>query len=275
MTSSDSSCRANSNSVTTPKLPPPPRSAQNRSAYWSADVRRILPSAVTTSADSRLSTVRPKRRISRPTPPPRVRPPTPVWLTTPAGTTRPCRWVARSTSPSSAPPPTMARCVTGSTATRLSSRRSITMPPSQVLCPGIECPPPRTAIGRPPARAKPMAAATSGADRGRAISAGPAVVHSIPDGAGRVVARLVRADHRAAEAGDHVRQPSRSAHSRACMPAMTSLCWWSSTGCGNSGPPSCQATSIGPVRAVLISRQPSRASPRSPAPRRALPRRRG
>ena len=116
--------------------------------------------------------VRPKRRIRRPTPPPRVRPPTPVWLTTPAGTTRPCRWVARSTSPSSAPPPTVARRVTGSTVIRLSSRRSITMPPSQVLCPGIECPPPRTAIGRPPARAKPTAAATSGADRGRAISAG-------------------------------------------------------------------------------------------------------
>ena len=44
------------------------------------------------------------------------------------------------------------------------------------------------------------------------------------------------------------------------MPAMTSLCWCSSIGCGNSGPPSCQATEIGPDRAVLISRQPSRAS---------------
>ena len=52
----------------------------------------------------------------------------------------------------------------------------------------------------------------------------------------------------------------RSAHRRPCMPAMTSLCWCSSTGCGNSGPPSCQATEIGPVRAVLISRQPSRSS---------------
>ena len=44
------------------------------------------------------------------------------------------------------------------------------------------------------------------------------------------------------------------------MPAMTSLCWWSSMGCGNSGPPSCQATEIGPDLAVLISRQPSRSS---------------
>ena len=44
------------------------------------------------------------------------------------------------------------------------------------------------------------------------------------------------------------------------MLAMTSLCWCSSTGWGNSGPPSCQATEIGPDRAVLISRQPSRSS---------------
>ena len=44
------------------------------------------------------------------------------------------------------------------------------------------------------------------------------------------------------------------------MPAMTSLCWCTSIGWGNSGPPSCQATEIGPDRAVLISRHPSRAS---------------
>ena len=49
MTSSDSSCSANSNSVTMPKLPPPPRNAQNSSACSSADARRISPSAVTTS----------------------------------------------------------------------------------------------------------------------------------------------------------------------------------------------------------------------------------
>ena len=44
------------------------------------------------------------------------------------------------------------------------------------------------------------------------------------------------------------------------MVAMTSLCWCTSIGCGNSGPPSCQATEIGPDRAVLIGRHPSRAS---------------
>ena len=47
----------NSNSVTTPKLPPPPRSPQNRSAFSSALARTTLPSAVTTSAESRLSQV--------------------------------------------------------------------------------------------------------------------------------------------------------------------------------------------------------------------------
>ena len=48
----------------------------------------------------------------------------------------------------------------------------MTRPPSQVLCPGIEWPPARTAMSRPWARAYAMAAATSRADRGRAISAG-------------------------------------------------------------------------------------------------------
>ena len=47
------------NRVTTPKLPPPPRSAQNRSGLVSASARRSSPSAVTMSAASRLSIVRP------------------------------------------------------------------------------------------------------------------------------------------------------------------------------------------------------------------------
>ncbi len=51
ITSSLNSCSANSNSVTTPKLPPPPRSAQNRSGRSLSEVRRMRPSAVTTSAD--------------------------------------------------------------------------------------------------------------------------------------------------------------------------------------------------------------------------------
>ena len=48
--SSVSSWARNSNSVTTPKLPPPPRSAQNRSACSSCVARTIRPSARTTVA---------------------------------------------------------------------------------------------------------------------------------------------------------------------------------------------------------------------------------
>ena len=48
--------------MTTPKLPPPPRSAQNRSGFSSAEARRICPSAVTTSAETRLSTLSPALR---------------------------------------------------------------------------------------------------------------------------------------------------------------------------------------------------------------------
>ena len=64
--------------MTTPKLPPPPRSAQNSSGFSSALARACVPSARTTSASIRLSIVSPCLRERWPMPPPRVRPPTPV-----------------------------------------------------------------------------------------------------------------------------------------------------------------------------------------------------
>ena len=79
----------NSNSVTTPKFPPPPRIAQNRSGFSDAEATRTSPSAVTTRAETRLSIVSPPMRDSQPIPPPRVSPPTPVCPTTPAGTASP------------------------------------------------------------------------------------------------------------------------------------------------------------------------------------------
>ena len=85
--------------VTTPKLPPPPRSAQNRSGSFSADATWTEPSAQTTVAERRLSMVSPYLRRTQPSPPPRVRPPTPVSDTTPPGTTSPNACVSRSTSP--------------------------------------------------------------------------------------------------------------------------------------------------------------------------------
>jgi hypothetical protein len=57
-------CRRKLNRVTTPKLLPPPRSAQNSSAFSSWLAVRSWPSAVTTSTSARLSTLQPKRRVS-------------------------------------------------------------------------------------------------------------------------------------------------------------------------------------------------------------------
>ena len=66
----DDRCRASPmswqrkvNEVTIPKFPPPPRSAQNRSPWELSLAVTKVPSARTTSAASRLSTVRPKRRV--------------------------------------------------------------------------------------------------------------------------------------------------------------------------------------------------------------------
>jgi hypothetical protein len=56
------SWQRNVNEVTMPKFPPPPRKAQNRSLWEFSLAVTNVPSASTTSADSRLSTVRPKRR---------------------------------------------------------------------------------------------------------------------------------------------------------------------------------------------------------------------
>ena len=57
-----------------PKLPPPPRSAQNRSGYDSAVTSRISPSAVTSSTATRLSAASPYFAMSQPSPPPSVKP---------------------------------------------------------------------------------------------------------------------------------------------------------------------------------------------------------
>src|SRR3954466_2687861 len=52
-------CSSNSNDVTMPKLPPPPRSAQNRSGLSVALACTSWPSDVTTSAPTRLSAAKP------------------------------------------------------------------------------------------------------------------------------------------------------------------------------------------------------------------------
>ena len=160
-TSGPTGCSLNSNDVTTPKFPPPPRIAQKRSGNSSALVRTTSPLASTTSAEIRLSIVSPKRRLSQPKPPPSVRPATPVVELTPRGVARLCSWAARSKSPSVAPPPTRAVRAVGFTSTDRIGERSIMRPPSQRALPAMLCPPPRTASTRSCRRAKRTACETS------------------------------------------------------------------------------------------------------------------
>ena len=87
-----------------PKLPPPPRMAQKRSGFSSAAARRTVPSAITISADSRLSSARPYFGMSHPSPPPSVNPAMPVVPTTPPVVARPCSCVSRFNSFQRTPP---------------------------------------------------------------------------------------------------------------------------------------------------------------------------
>ena len=73
-------------SVTIPKLrPPPPRQAQNRSAFCFSSQVSSFPSAVTIRSDSTASEVVPSFREARPTPPPSARPPRATVAHEPAG----------------------------------------------------------------------------------------------------------------------------------------------------------------------------------------------
>ena len=132
----------------------------------------MLPSAVTTSAASRLSTTSPCLRMRKPMPPPRVTPATPVWLTMPPVVARPWACVSWSTSPHSAPPCTRAVRPAGSTQMARIAERSMTIPSSHTAVPATLWPPPRTAITRSWSRAKRTAAATSAVPLHRAISRG-------------------------------------------------------------------------------------------------------
>lgn len=75
--------------VATPNPIPAPRMAQNKSGSWWAEHVTIRPSARTISASRRLSMTKPCRAVRCPNPPPSVRPPIPVWFTTPPTAARP------------------------------------------------------------------------------------------------------------------------------------------------------------------------------------------
>ena len=155
-----------------PKLPPPPRSPHSSSGFSSSLACTSCPSAVTTSAASRLSQVRPTLRISQPMPPPSVNPAIPVVDTSPPVTASPNACVSWSKSAHVQPPSATAVRRAGSTRTLVMADRSMTMPPSQVEKPGSECPPPRTATSRFSLRAKSTARMTSATPAQRTISAG-------------------------------------------------------------------------------------------------------
>ena len=171
-TSGPTGWRRNSKRVTTPKLPPPPRSAQKRSGCSVALARTTSPAAVTTSADSRLSIVMPYLRLSQPKPPPSVSPPMPVVELMPTGVARPWAWVAASRSASVAPPSMETRRRAGSTRAAFIFDRSITSPSSHKALPAMWCPPPRTASTTPWSLAKFTAWTTSDVVTQRTMTAG-------------------------------------------------------------------------------------------------------
>ncbi len=185
----------NSKRVTTPKLPPPPRSPQKRSWFSFSLACTWLPSAVTTSAESRLSTVMPYLRLSQPKPPPSVRPATPVVELMPSGVARPCAWAAASKSPRVQPGSTLARRAAGSTWTRFIGDRSIISPPSHTALPAMLWPPPRIETSTLCLPANLTAWTTCSADVQRAISAGLAVDHRVPDLAHLVVGGVAGNKH--------------------------------------------------------------------------------
>ncbi len=171
-TTGPTGCRRYSSAQTTPKLPPPPRSAQKRSGFSSAAARTIRPSAVTTCAEMRLSAEKPCLRSSQPLPLPSVSPAIPVVEIRPPVVARPNAWVARSSSAQSTPPAARTVRATGSTSISFIGARSITTPPSQTANPTTPWPPPRTASGTSRSRAYRIAAITSLADRQRAMTSG-------------------------------------------------------------------------------------------------------
>ena len=163
---------SNSNSVTTPKFAPAPRTPQKSSSFSSALAFTSSPSAVTRSTRRSLSTERPCLRMIQPIPPPSVKPATPVCVTMPEGAASPNGCVSRSSSPSSTPACTRAVRSAGSTRTPFSGDRSITNASSAIDRPGKLWPPLRIVVGTPFVRAHLTAEMTSATPAQRAINAG-------------------------------------------------------------------------------------------------------
>src|SRR2546428_4224410 len=84
-------CVRSVSEVTTPKLPPPPRSAQKRSGSRCSSHVSTFPSAVTVSARREAPPERPPTPHNNPHPPPRARPAIPTLAHRPPRAPRPPR----------------------------------------------------------------------------------------------------------------------------------------------------------------------------------------
>ena len=165
-------CSRYRNRVATPKLPPPPRIAQNRSGCESPSTCRSSPSAVTISAASRSSIVSPYLRTRYPMPPPRVMPPMPTEPVSPKPVASP--WAAAAVEYAAAVIPVCAHAVRPATSMSIArmSERSSTTPPSVVPWPAPLWPPLRTASSTPVSRARLTTRATSRSSTTRTMAPG-------------------------------------------------------------------------------------------------------
>ena len=158
--------------VATPKFPPPPRSAQNRSGWCSASTRSSSPSAVTTSAASRSSMVSPCLRTRKPMPPRERDAADPdragvAEARSRGRARRPRRCTRRRSGPVSA----QAVRRSASISSARSAERSSTMPPSETPWPAGLWPPLRTASSR-------AGLAGEGDDAGDVVGVGDADDHA-------------------------------------------------------------------------------------------------
>jgi len=169
-TSGPTGCSRNSNDVTMPKLPPPPRMPQNRSG---------CSEAVAGGGRHRGDDVRGHQVVDRESQAPAepaessasVRPEMPVVELIPTGTASPLACVARSTSPSVAPGPTRASRADGSTSDGLHGREVDRQAVVAEAFPAILCPPRgRRRAGRVRRQGAPREPVVGG--RAPAISAG-------------------------------------------------------------------------------------------------------
>lgn len=171
-TSDPSGWRPNSKDVTAPRPRPPPRAAQNSSGSSSRLTVRTVPSAVTIPSERTLSQLRPNVRITKPKPPPSVRPAIPLAEISPPGAARARNWVSRSNSPQVTPAWARAVRAAGSTCTPFMCDRSITSPSSHTPLPATWCPPPRMLTGGRCLRAARTVSTTSAVPEHWAMSAG-------------------------------------------------------------------------------------------------------